>query len=251
MYARINRQMKIKLIEKKDEAKGTVSFVFQPETEVKWIPGQYYYYTIKELKYPDTRGDTRHFTISTSPTEGGNLRVTTRIREESGFKKTLNELPIGTEIDGEGPNGTFELTGDEKGPQIFIAGGIGITPFRSIMKYVTDKNLTLPIYLIYSNSIPEEIAFKSELEEIAKSHQNIKIAMTISHPEESTTPWTGLTGRVDDVMIKKLVADWGLNIADCTFWVSGPPAMVDGMEEAFVKLNIPSVHIKSEKFTGY
>lgn len=243
--------MKIKLIEKKDEAKGTVSFFWQTETPVKWIPGQYFYYTISNLKYPDTRGTTRHFTISASPTEGPNLRLTTRIRDESGFKKSLNELPIGSEIEGEGPNGTFMLAGDEKGPQIFIAGGIGITPFRSIIKYVADKNLSLPVYLIYSNSVPEEIAFKSELEEIAKTHQNIKIAMTISHPEESQEPWTGLTGRVDDVMIKKLIADWGLTITDCTFWMSGPPAMVDAMEQVMGTLGILAGHVKSEKFTGY
>lgn len=232
--------MKIKLIEKKDEAKGTVTFTFQPETEVKWIPGQYYYYTIKELKYPDSRGDTRHFTISSSPTEGGNLRVTTRIREESGFKKTLNELPIGTEIEGEGPNGTFELTGEETGPQVFVAGGIGITPFRTMIKYAHDKGLKIPLYLIYSNS-DSDFVFGTELKEIDSADESIKVEFYDS----------SVSGHLDETKIPDILKKWQLDIANCTFWVCGPPAMIDAMEQVLEKLNIVSDHIKSEKFTGY
>lgn len=239
--------MKLKLIEKKDESSGTKSFFWQPESMVNWQPGQYYYYTIPGMKYPDKRGDTRHFTISSSPTEGNILRLTTRVREESGFKKSLDELPIGTEIQGEGPNGTFILDEASTNPQIFIAGGIGITPYRSIIKYVIDRKLQTRIQLIYSNSLPEEITFGPELEGWAKENPNFKLNMTISHPEQSKQPWTGLTGRIDDAMIKKLVYDTENSI----FWVCGPPPMIDAMEELLKNMGIPNEHIKSEKFTGY
>lgn len=239
--------MKVKLIEKRDEAKGTKSFFWQPETEVKWTAGQYYYFTIPVMKYPDPRGNTRHFTISASPTEGPILRLTTRIREESGYKKTLDELPIGSVIDGEGPNGTFILDEKSTGSNVFIAGGIGITPFRSIIKNEIDKNLQMPIHLIYSNSIPEEIVFKEEFTEWPKTHPFLKVDMTISHPEQSQEPWSGLTGRIDDVMIKKLVYD----TENPTWWVCGPPAMIDAMEAVLGKMGITSDHIRSEKFTGY
>ena len=239
--------MKIKLVEKRDEAKGTKSFFWQPEAPVTWIPGQYYYYTIPLMKYPDARGNTRHFTVSSSPTEGNLLRLTTRIREESGYKKTLDELPIGSEIEGEGPNGTFTLDEKSTNSNVFIAGGIGITPYRSIIKYAVDKKLGIPMHLLYSNSIPEEIAFRKELEKWAAGNPNIKIDMTISHPEESKEPWTGITGRIDDAMIKKLVYD----TENPTFWVSGPPAMIDAMEIVLGKIGVTADKLHSEKFTGY
>jgi len=105
--------MQLKLVNKIDEARGTKSFFWEPEIKVDYLPGQYFYYTLPELKFPDSRGATRHFTISSSPTEGNQLRLTTRIREESGYKKTLDELPIGSIVEGEGPNGTLILDENE------------------------------------------------------------------------------------------------------------------------------------------
>ena len=249
--------MKLKLIKKKEEARGTKSFFFEPEREVIWLPGQYFYYTLSELKYSDPRGSTRHFTISSSPTEGHLLMLTTRIREESGYKKTLDELAIGTEIEGEGPNGTFIL--DEnlpaqagtQGNHVLIAGGIGITPFRSFIKYNTDKKLTdVKLHLIYSNSVPEEIAFREELEGWAKNFANIKVDMTITKPEESNGKWTGLTGRIDENMIRSLITNHQ-SLANNSFWLCGPPPMVDAMEKVLGSLKITSVKVTSEKFTGY
>ena len=239
--------MKLKLVEKRDEAEGTKSFFWEPENEVPYLPGQYYYFTLPELKYPDPRGSTRHFTLSSSPTEGKLLRLTTKIREQSGFKKTLDELPTGTLIDGEGPNGTFILEDKNTGPHIFIAGGIGITPFRSMIKNVSDKNLHTEINLIYSNSTSEEITFRKELSDISSLHKNIQINLTISHPEESSEQWNGNIGRIDENLIKKLVSD----IAKPTWWICGPPPMIDAMEVVLGKMGITSDRIRSEKFTGY
>ena len=239
--------MKLKLARKLDEAKGTKSFFWEPEKPVSYIAGQYFYFTIPQLKYPDPRGNTRHFTLSSSPTEGNLLRNTTRIRDESGYKRTLDELEIGVLIDGEGPNGTFILDEKETGPHVFLAGGIGITPFRSMVKYAADKNLGTKIQLIYSNSIPEEIAFREELLNLSKSWPNLKLDMTITKPEETKEPWQGLTGRVDEALITKLVPDF----LQKTFWVCGPPPMVDAMEGALGKLGLSSGKVRSEKFTGY
>ena len=239
--------MKLKLVEKRDEAKGTKSFFWETEKPVNYLAGQYFYFTLPSLNYPDPRGATRHFTLSSSPTEGNLLRNTTRIREESGYKKTLDDLEIGTLIEGEGPNGTFILDEAEPGPHVFLAGGIGITPFRSMIKYAADKNLNTQIHLIYSNSIPEEIAFRAELDGLAKSWPNLKLDMTVTKPEESKEPWKGLTGRIDENLIQKLVPDINNNI----FWVCGPPAMVEAMEQTLGKLNLSSGKVRSEKFTGY
>lgn len=239
--------MKLKLVEKREEAKGTKSFFWEPEHEVNWQAGQYYYYTIEKLKYPEPRGNTRHFTISSSPTEGNILRLTTRIREESGYKKTLDELPIGSVVEGAGPNGTFIMDEMEEGPHVFIAGGIGITPFRSMIKYAIDSKLDHKFTLIYSSSVPEEIAFRKELEDWARTWPNLSLAITVSHPEESKEKWTGLTGRVDDKMIKEVTK----GLVKPTYWLCGPPAMIDAMETVIGKMGITSDKVRSEKFTGY
>jgi ferredoxin-NADP reductase len=247
----LKSNMKVKLVDKKKEAKGTVSFFFEPENNINWYAGQYYYFTFPELKYPDDRGTTRHFTISSSPTEGKLIRLTTRIRDKSGFKQSLNELPVGKTLEGAGPNGTFVLDEKEEGPHFFVAGGIGITPFRSMIKYVVDKALGTPIYMIYSNSVPEEIAFKKELDEISSKFPNIHIEYTISKPGESKEKWTGRSGRIDENMLKDLLKKFSLDKDGVTWWVCGPPPMIDAMEEVLEKMKISSDIIRTEKFTGY
>lgn len=240
--------MKFKLIEKRQEAKGTKSFFWLPEKDIKYYPGQYFYLTLEKLIYPDPKGATRHFTASSSPTEGNVIRITTRIREESGFKKSLDNLEIGSLVEAEGPEGDF-IFDPKNNDNIFLAGGIGITPFRSMINYVKDKNLSNNIILIHSNSTPEEIAFASEFDLIAKSTPTIKIYTTVSKPEESVRKWTGLIGRIDQTLLEKLVS--GDKIQSATFWVCGPPTMVDAMQVILGNLQINLSHIKTEKFTGY
>lgn len=229
--------MKAKLIKKKAEAKNTVSFYFKPEKNVSFLPGQYYYFTLPKLDFPDSRGATRHFTIASSPTETELIMLTTRIREESGYKKTLDALPIGSVVEIEGPNGTLILDESEKeSSHVLIAGGIGITPFRSIIKYNVDKKLKIPMYLIYSNNSPEFV-YKKELDQIAKSNDYIKIAYFDS----------SVSGHLNESSLRALIAnDDSLN---ATFWLVGPPPFIDAVEVALEKLKINNV--RSEKFTGY
>ena len=240
--------MKLTLKRKLEEAKGTVSFFFETEREIKYLPGQFVYVKLPALNYPDKRGTTRHFTISSSPTEGKEISITTRVREESGYKKTLNELKEGSVVDGEGPNGTFIIDEAETGPHVFLAGGIGITPFRSAIKYAVDKKAEAPMHLIYSNSVPEEITFREDLEKWSRVHPSLKLDLTVSKPELSKTPWKGITGRIDGGLISKLV---DIPSFKGTFWVCGPPPMVSAVEEALEKLKVPSSSVRSEKFTGY
>lgn len=233
--------MKIKLIEKRDEAAGIKSFFWEPEKKVEYIPGQYFYFTQSSLKYPDPRGTTRHFTLSSSPTEGTVLRNTTKIRSDSGYKKSLEELPIGTVIEGEGPNGTFFLEENDPNPEIFIAGGIGITPFRSMIKYVADKNLTNQIYLLYSCTNDADFAFKKELTEIIGAHPNVHVEFFVSSK----------MGHLDEAKITGIVKKWGLDFTKPSWWLCGPPEMVDALEQVLSKLQIPLGKVKVEKFTGY
>ena len=232
--------MKLTLVKKIEEAKNTKSFYFKSEEPLQWIPGQYIYIALPRLNYPDERGATRHFTISSSPTEGRLIQVTTRIREESGYKKTLNELPIGSIVEGKGPQGTFVFPYSLLPIRyhLFLAGGIGITPFRSMIKYNIDKNLSIPMYLIYSNS-DSDFIFKKELDTWQKKNSNIKITYFDS----------SVSGHLDAQKLFHLLTTY--NILHTTFFVVGPNPFVDAIEEILLGLQIPEDSIKTEKFTGY
>jgi glycine betaine catabolism B len=234
-----NINMKVKLVKKIDEAKDTKSFIFQPEKAILFSPGQYLYYTLPKLNYPDAKGATRHFTIASSPTEDG-LMLTTKIRAESGYKKTLDELPMGSFVEIQEPNGTFFFDEGETEPHVFLAGGVGITPFRSMIKYVVDKKIKTPIYLIYSNS-DESTTFKKELDEITKSNPNIKVHYVVSSIE----------GHLDQTKIDSIIGSWNLKNIKFTWWICGPPPFTSAMEDILSKMKVPGGQIRSEKFTGY
>lgn len=227
--------MELKLVNKISESSNTKSFFFEPENKIKWIPGQYIYITIPKLNYYDRRGNIRHFTISSSPTEDNLIRITIKMREQSGYKKTLDELPIGYVLEGKGPMELFLIDKSIK-KNVFLAGGIGVTPFRSMIKYNTDLDLKIPMHLIYSNSNDEYI-FKNEFDELQTKYKYIKITYYNST----------ISGHLNK---NKLNSILDIDETD-KFWIVGPNPFVDAMEETLEQLNIPSDRILTEKFTGY
>ena len=233
--------MQLKLVKKKKEAEGCFSFYFEPNEKIEFVSGQYIYITLPKLNYEDERGVTRHFTISNSPTEEEFIVVTTRIRDESGYKKTLNELSIGDIVEGRGPLGSFIFKEeDNTKSHVFLAGGIGITPFRSMIKYCYDKRINTNILLIYSNST-NDFVFKNELDEIQKNYDNLKIEY-INTQEQ---------GRLDKNKLELLLKNNSFDKNNLEFMIVGPNPFVDGMEEILEEMKINEDNIKTEKFTGY
>lgn len=233
--------MKLKLVDKQTKATNTRSFIFENKDAAtsNWLPGQYIYITLPKLNYPDDRGETRHFTISSSSTEK-NITITTRIRQESGYKKTLDEMQIGDELEGRGPQGSFVL--DEKIKEnVFIAGGIGITPFRSMIKYTLDKKLDISQNLIFSNS-DSEFVFKDELDNW--SSINTKLKINYINTKE--------TGHLDSKKLQNILNSMNLVFLNQTFWVVGPNSFVDTLESILIdNLKIKEENVRTEKFTGY
>lgn len=212
--------------------------------QIAYQAGQFFRLTLSTVQN-DPRGPWRFFSNCASPTEHDFFMFTTTI-SQSPFKQKLKSLTQGDIVSVSGPFGKFVL-GDASKPYIFLSGGIGITPFRSMLKYATDEKLPHKITLLYSNPIPEEIVFKEDFDQIAKDNPNIKIVYTISKPQDSAISWQGRIGRIDEQLIKECTT----NIASTLFYICGPPAMVEGLIGVVKALGVPDENLKTERFTGY
>lgn len=211
--------------------------------------GQYAYFDIGEV-YNDPKGPIRHFTIASSPTEDFIL-VSTRIRS-SPYKKRLSSLEPGIKIKARGPEGKFVLHEDYSKSAIFLSGGIGVTPFRSMIKYATDKQLPLRIIMFDSNRNQQSILFKKEFDECSNINKNMKIIYTITDEAQNqsgTNNWQGEKGRIDKAMLARYIGDSEQKTA--VFYICGPPVMINAMKDLLQDLEISSDRIMVEEFTGY
>lgn len=225
--------MKLKLINKKKESENVWSYIFEPDSPIFWTAGQFLVYFLSH-KDPDLRGKQRFFTISSAPYEK-DIMLTTRLSPEnsSSFKKALNEIKPGDTIDVKGPDGDFVL-GDPNKKYVFIAGGIGITPFRSIILDLVHKNQPLNISLLYANRT-DDFAFKDELEPLRVNNPNFKIHYIVS------------PNQIDENAIKEFVP----NLKKVIFYISGPEKMVEDLGEMLKKMGIAEDHLKQDYFPGY
>jgi ferredoxin-NADP reductase len=226
--------MKLKLIAKKPQSPEVTSFIFKPLQPLVWKAGQYLHYMLHH-EQTDDRGSDRWFTIASAPFER-HVMVTTRFAKRKGstFKKTLKALKIGELIEVSDVDGDF-IVNDKDEDYVFIAGGIGITPFRSIIKELHHKKIPLRAMLLYANSDAKNVLFKKELEAMAKDNPNFSIHY-IFPPE-----------RIDKKTIKKLVP----YVKKPFFYVSGPEPMVESIGKMLKKIGVPKNHIKQDWFPGY
>ncbi len=237
--------MKLSLQTIRRETADASTFIFTPDVVFQYLAGQHVSMMLP-VENPDERGKVRTFTLSSSPTEEGIVSITTK-DGPSAFKQTLFALPIRTTIEARGPTGSMVLDEADQRQKILLAGGIGIAPFRSMIKYAADKTLSMPIVLLYSNKTPEEIVFCAELDELQKQLSNLTIVHTITQPEASQEIWEGRSGRIDESLIGEHVSDINQSI----FMTAGPTAMVEAMIAILASMGVPPENVKFEKFSGY
>lgn len=236
--------MKAEIKEKKEIAKGTLQVQFDLlGKNVNFKPGQYFFITIPKLDYPDNRGNIRHFSVVNSPSENNAITMATRIREESGFKKTLNKLPLGATVEIGSFTGDFVLPKNYSQSLVFVAGGIGITPFMSMLHYVDEEKLPYDITLIYSNRDQESTAFLEELNELKNRNKKLKLILTMTQD----LSWKGENRRIDGKFIVDNVQDFQNKI----FYVSGPPLLNEAVKNTLRELKIENKNILVENFSGY
>jgi ferredoxin-NADP reductase len=230
--------------EKTEVAKRTLMVVFDLlGEEVDFRPGQYFWVTLLDPPYDDEKGPRRHITVVTSPTERGVLGLATRLRD-SAFKRSLAELPEGTEVEVEQPKGSFVLPQETDRHYVFIAGGIGITVFRSMLRYIADEGLPHRVTLVHSNRDRESTAFYDELRELEAANPNLEIVYTMTQD----SGWEGETRRIDAEMLRDHL---GEELDSYIYLIAGPPAMVDGVAEALQGAGIPEDRVLPARFSGY
>jgi ferredoxin-NADP reductase len=206
---------------------------------MRYLPGQFFFLTIKI----GGKDAIHHFSFSSSPTEKGYIEFTKRITG-SVFSQTLDTMKPGTWARLRGPEGFFTLPRKHR-RLAFLSGGIGITPLRSMLRYIADKGLAYDIVMLYGNKKYEDIPFRNELDDIAAG-TGLRLEYVISGPDYPAG-WRGETGLITGDMVRKTIPDY----RERRFYISGPPRMVIGLQATVLGLGIPLQQIMWDSFTGY
>ena len=230
--------------ETREVAEGTLLVIFDLQgDEVDFRPGQYFWVELLDSPHEDEKGLRRHFSVVTSPTERGVLGVCTRLRDTA-FKKTLAELKVGDEAEVEPPKGDYALPEDTSPHYVFVAGGIGITVFRSMLRYIADTGEPYRVTLVYSNRDRAGTAFLEELQELEQQIPGLRLLLTMTEDEG----WEGESRFVGPELLSDHLEG---ELADHTYLVAGPPPMVEAVAGQLSEAGVPEDQVLPDRFSGY
>jgi len=232
------------LLESRRESPTSMTFRFSTEgTGFRYLSNQAVRLSLPGVD--DPWGAARTFSLSSSPSEPGQISVTCKI-SDTPFKQALSRLRPGETAEVFGPLGHFLY--DPHRPTVFLAGGIGITPFRGMLRFAADTGSTAPRRLLYSARVPEELVFRTELDELARSSPHLKVHYTVTRPSESVAEWSGRVGRIDESWIREVARP----LERPMFFIAGLPEMVEEMVSLLGgKLGVPEDDIDYEMFRGF
>jgi ferredoxin-NADP reductase len=235
--------LRLSLKEKRQLSEHVYDYVFASDRQPAFLAGQYFSWTLPHAR-PDNRGNRRTFTIASSPTED-TIHLGVKFYEPSStFKTALKAMKPGDSLTASQLAGTFVLPNKPNQKLVFIAGGIGITPFRSMVQYLVDTDQQSDVVLLYLISSPEEFSY-SELWDAAKSH-GIK-TIPVLGAETIPSSWKGLTGRLTPAVIEKVLPDY----RERTYYISGPPPMVTAYKANLRSMGVKRLRIITDFFSGY
>ncbi len=238
-------KLSLRLKHRREIGSGILAFSFDYPEGFNHRLGQYMEWTLP-LAEPDSRGNRRYFSIASSPTEPELLIAAHFYPKSSRYKQAMAEMESGDPIVAAELSGDFVLPRDPSVPLVFVAGGIGITPFRSMIKYLVDTGEKRDIVLLYSNSTKEEIVFRDVFEE-AKAKMGLKTVYTLTDRKRVRADWEGRTGYIDEEMICEEIPD----IEKRMCYISGSPAMVETVKKVLRSSGVRRSNIRSDYFPGY
>lgn len=233
----------VKLQSRQPVAQGTMAFHLEKPAGFDFRPGQAF-----EVILPGAAegADGRHaFSIVSAPHEG-ELVFATRMRD-SVYKRALAALPMGASLEIDGPFGSLTLHRKIERPGVLIAGGIGITPFMSMLRSAAEQRSEQNLLLLYSNRRPEDAAFLAELQQLAQRHPRLRLMATMTDMAHSQQAWNGATGTIDGAFVRRAIAGLPAPI----FYVAGPPSLVEAMRNTLVQAGVDEDDVRSEEFFGY
>ena len=239
----------VTLASRREVAVRTLAFEITRPDGFQFKAGQTVDLTWINPSETDSEGDTRTFSIASAP-DDPQLLFATRLRDTA-FKRILERAPLGTALRMEGPFGNLTLHNNASRTAILIAGGIGITPFRSMVRRAAHDRLPQRILLFYANKSTESAAFFEEFEAMGKENPNFAFIPTMGNPPPS---WHGETGRISAEMLNRhlnSIASPDFHTAGPVYYVAGPPAMVTGIRNVLNNAGIDDDDIRSEEFSGY
>ena len=233
------------LVSRHEVAERTTAFRFEKPWDWTFRAGQYLDLTLLDPPETDAEGNTRTFSIASGPHED-TLMVATRMRDTA-FKRMLKTMPLGSAVKIEGPSGSLTLHNNVTRAAVFLAGGIGITPFRSIVFRAAKEKLPHRIFLFYSNRRPEDAPFLDELQALEKENRNYKLVASMTEMAKSNRSWHGEVGLIDNKMLLRYLKD----AVSPIYYVAGPPEMVKGLHAMINKAGVDDDNIRAEEFAGY
>lgn len=225
-------------------ARDTYEFVFPAPPHFHFKPGQYMEWTLAHPR-TDARGNRRYFTLASSPTEH-NLRLAVKFYpNSSSYKKALLGLNRETIVLASQLAGDFVLPDDPRQPCVLIAGGIGVTPFRSMIKYLLDRAQKRPITLFYASKTVDDFVYRDVFDR-AEKELGIRTVYTVTDNAGLPANWAGKVGRITPDLIRKTVPEF----RDAIFYVSGPRSMVDSFKRSIRSLGVPGLEVRTDYFAG-
>lgn len=237
--------MTVRLQHREQVALGTMAFHFEKPAGFSFKPGQAIDLVLPDPAVAGTDSARHAFSIVSAPHEA-DLVVATRMRS-SPFKEALARLPIGGTAQVEGPFGSLTLHNKRSRAAVLIAGGIGITPFMSMLRDAAHRGLEQQLVLLYSNRRPEDSAFLAELQRLEGEHRNFRLVATMTGMSASTSPWMGPTGTIDEALLQRI----GAELPEPVYYVAGPPGMVAALRETLERAGVDADDVRSEDFYGY
>lgn len=232
----------VKLIRKETIAEGTMAFYFSKPNGFSFRAGQFADFTLISPPETDREGDTRGFSLAGAPFEP-DLVVATRMRDTA-FKRVLKDLPTGSDVALDAPYGDFTLHKAEATPAVFLIGGIGVTPARSMIAQATHDKTTHRITLLHASRTPADLPFKNDFDQLAKDNPNFTYVATVDTAPDG---WPGEHGFINAEMVKKYVS----NLHEPIYYLCGPESMVGAMWKLLESFDIDEDNIRTEQFTGY
>ncbi len=235
----------VRLLRHETVAEGTMAFHLSRPEGFGFSAGQAMLVSLIAPPETDSEGDSRTFTIASAPHEP-ELMVATRMRDTA-FKRVLKSLPPGSALTIDGPDGQMVLESDTSRTIVFLAGGIGITPFRSMAMHAAHAKLAHRIVLFYGNRRREDAAFFDELQDAERRNPNFRLVPIMSEPQKSAQPWSGETGFIRPELIERYVPE----PKSALYYFAGPPAMTEAMHTLVENLGLDEKSMRYEEFYGY